>query len=328
MVELRGAVAAAGALPTACRADPGEVAALVAHDPPVAVVAVGADAAALRHRLDPLGLDHGPEVIELEELTGSGGRFDAAAARRLRALIDRRDLRARASELEAVAADLAIARRREGDAAALDTLRRLAMAAEYRDDNTREHTERVGDLAARLARQCGHDTRTVWLVRQAAPLHDLGKIAVPDTVLLKPGSLTSEEFEVVKTHAVLGARVLAGSDSELLVDRRAGGALAPRALGRQRLPRRPGRRGDPARGPSRARRRRLRRAGARAPVQGVVDRGGGGGGDPARRGHAVRPPGGGGVRGARRRRLGRPSTSEIHPRPRAARREAAGVVPP
>jgi response regulator RpfG family c-di-GMP phosphodiesterase len=216
MVELRGAVAATGALPTACRADPGEVAALVAHDPPVAVVTVDADAGAVRHRLDPLGLDHGPEVIELVELTGPGGRFDAAAARRLRALVDRRELRGRTIELEAVAADLAIARRRDGDAAALDTLRRLAMAAEYRDDNTREHTERVGDLAARLARQCGHDNRTVWLVRQAAPLHDLGKIAIPDTVLLKPGSLTKEEFEVVKTHAVLGARVLADSDSELL----------------------------------------------------------------------------------------------------------------
>ena len=214
--ELRGAVALTGALPTACRADPGEVAALVAHDPPTAVVTVGADAGAVRYRLDPLGLDNGPEVVELEELTGPGGRFDAAAARRLRALVDRRELRARAVELEAVAADLAVARRRDADAAALDTLRRLAMAAEYRDDNTREHTERVGDLAARLARHLGHDDRTVWLVRQAAPLHDLGKIAIPDHVLLKPGKLTDEEFEVVKTHAMLGARVLAGSDSDLL----------------------------------------------------------------------------------------------------------------
>ena len=211
--ELRGAVALTGALPTACRADPGEVAALVAHDPPAAVVTVGTDAGAVRYRL---GLDNGPEVVELEELTGPGGRFDAAAARRLRALVDRRELRARAVELEAVAADLAVARRRDADAAALDTLRRLAMAAEYRDDNTREHTERVGDLAARLARHFGHDDRTVWLVRQAAPLHDLGKIAIPDHVLLKPGKLTDEEFEVVKTHAVLGARVLAGSDSDLL----------------------------------------------------------------------------------------------------------------
>jgi response regulator RpfG family c-di-GMP phosphodiesterase len=216
MVELRGAVAATGALPTACRADPGEVAALVAHDPPAAVVAVGADAAALRHRLDPLGIGNGPEVVELEELTGPGGRFDAIAARRLRALVERRELRARTTELESLAADLALARRRDADAACLDMLRRLAMAAEYRDDNTREHTERVGDLAARLARHLGHDDRTVWLVRQAAPLHDLGKIAIPDNVLLKPGKLTSEEFEVVKAHAVLGARVLGGGESDLL----------------------------------------------------------------------------------------------------------------
>jgi response regulator RpfG family c-di-GMP phosphodiesterase len=213
MGELRGAVALAGAVPTACRADPGEVAALVSRDPPVAVVTVGADADAIRYRLDPLGLDNGPEVVELEEL---GGRFDAAAARRLRALVDRRELRARAAELEAVAADLAIGRRRDVEAAAADALRRLAMAAEYRDDNTREHTERVGDLAARLARHLSCDDRTVLLVRQAAPLHDLGKIAIPDNVLLKPGPLTSEEFEVVKTHALLGARVLAGSDSDLL----------------------------------------------------------------------------------------------------------------
>jgi response regulator RpfG family c-di-GMP phosphodiesterase len=214
--ELRGAVAAAGAVPTACRADPGEVAALVAHDPPAAVVAVGADARALRYRLDPLELDNGPEIVELEELTGPGRRFDAAAARRLRALVDRRELRARAGQLEAAVADLALARQRDVDAAGLDTLRRLAMAAEYRDDNTREHTERVGDLAGRLARRLGQGDRTVWLVREAAPLHDLGKIAIPDTVLLKPGKLTSEEFEVVKTHAVLGARVLAGSESDLL----------------------------------------------------------------------------------------------------------------
>jgi PAS domain S-box-containing protein len=58
----------------------------------------------------------------------------------------------------------------------------------------------------------------VWLIRQVAPLHDLGKIAIPDTVLLKPGRLTNEEFEVVKTHAVLGARVLAGGESSWSLD--------------------------------------------------------------------------------------------------------------
>jgi HD-GYP domain-containing protein (c-di-GMP phosphodiesterase class II) len=213
---LRGAVSLAGAVVVASGGDPGEVAASAAQERPAAVLAVGADAAAMRSRLDPLGLGDGPEVVEVEELTGPGGRFDAAAAGRLRAVVDRRELRARAAELEAVVADQALARRRDVEAGGLDGLRRLALAAEYRDDNTHEHTERVADLAARQARHLGHGDRTVWLVRQTAPLHDVGKIAIPDTVLLKPGRLTDEEFEVVKTHAVLGARVLAGGETDLL----------------------------------------------------------------------------------------------------------------
>jgi response regulator RpfG family c-di-GMP phosphodiesterase len=214
--ELRAAISLAGAVPAACSGDPADVVAAVAHEPPAAVLAVGADLAALRARLDPLDLETGPEVVPVEDLTRSGTPFDAAAARRLRALIDRRALRARQVELEAVVATQAVDSRRDLEAASVDLLRRLAAAAEYRDDNTHEHTQRVGDLAARLARSLGHDDRTVWLVRQAAPLHDLGKIAVPDNILLKPGRLTNEEFEVVKTHAVLGARVLAGGESDLL----------------------------------------------------------------------------------------------------------------
>jgi putative two-component system response regulator len=192
------------------------VAAVVAVDPPAAVVAIGGNADALRAGLDPLGLDMGPEVVAIEELVDAGRGFDGTAARRLRALVERRALRARQTELEGIVAAQAVARRRHDEEAALDTLRRLALAAEYRDDNTHEHTQRVGELAARLARHLGHEDRTVWLIRQVAPLHDLGKIAIPDTVLLKPGKLTREEFEVVKTHAVLGARVLAGGESDLL----------------------------------------------------------------------------------------------------------------
>ncbi|MGH2949155.1 MAG: HD-GYP domain-containing protein [Solirubrobacteraceae bacterium] len=214
--ELGAALASGGAVPAACTADPAEVAAVVAQDPPAAVVSVGGDVEAMRARLDPLGLDGGPEVVPLEDVTAADEPFGPAAARRLRAIVDRRSLHARQSELESVVAAQAVARRRDVEAAGVDALRRLAMAAEYRDDNTHEHTERVGDLAARLARHLGHDDRTVWLVRQAAPLHDLGKIAIPDTVLLKPGRLTDEEFEVVRTHAVLGARVLAGGESDLL----------------------------------------------------------------------------------------------------------------
>ena len=101
-----------------------------------------------------------------------------------------------------------------------------------------------------MARHLGEDDRFVWLVRQAAPLHDLGKIAIPDSILLKPGQAGSdEEFEVVKTHAVLGARVLDDGKSEVLGGGRADRPLAPRALGRQRLPGR-------ARGRRRSRSRR------------------------------------------------------------------------
>src|SRR4051795_4896382 len=91
-----------------------------------------------------------------------------------------------------------------------------ALAAEYRDDNTPEHTERVAALAARLGRRLGLSELAVIHIRHAAPLHDVGKIAIPDSILLKPGRLSAQEFEVVKTHAEAGARVLADAESELL----------------------------------------------------------------------------------------------------------------
>jgi PAS domain S-box-containing protein len=97
-----------------------------------------------------------------------------------------------------------------------ETLHSLALAAEYRDYETAQHTVRVGENAARLAAQLGLAASVVTLIRQAAPLHDVGKIGIPDHILLKPGKLTSEEFEVIKQHTVLGARLLAGSDGEIL----------------------------------------------------------------------------------------------------------------
>jgi hypothetical protein len=212
----RSGLAAQGALAEVCAPDAASVAAkAAAGDPLAAVVALDGSEAALRAGLDPLGLEGGPPVVPVLDLVGPREPFDAIAARRLRALVQLTNLRARARELEGVVAAQAVSRRRELEAAELDGLRRLAEAAEYRDDNTHEHTQRVGHLAALLARRVGLGDRMVWLVRQAAPLHDLGKIAIPDSILLKPGKLSDEEFEVVKTHALLGARVLAGRTSEL-----------------------------------------------------------------------------------------------------------------
>jgi PAS domain S-box-containing protein len=107
-------------------------------------------------------------------------------------------------------------RTRELDDARADTLRQLAIAAEYRDDETYQHTERVGHIASRLALGLGLPAGQVTLLRHAAPLHDVGKLAIPDCILLKPGRLTPEEFDVMKTHAELGARLLSSGGSRVL----------------------------------------------------------------------------------------------------------------
>ncbi len=102
------------------------------------------------------------------------------------------------------------------EAARLETLHRLALAAEYRDDGTYEHTERVARTAFLLAQAIGLSERDASLIHQAAPLHDLGKLAVGDAVLLKPGRLSVSEFEHVKKHPRAGAAILTGSASEVL----------------------------------------------------------------------------------------------------------------
>jgi putative two-component system response regulator len=107
-------------------------------------------------------------------------------------------------------------RTQELEEAQVEILERLALAAEFRDDATHEHTRRVGEISARLARKLGLPDAVVELVRRAAPLHDLGKIAVPDSLLLKYERLSAEEFEIVKSHTTVGARILSGSRHPLL----------------------------------------------------------------------------------------------------------------
>ncbi|MEI7742742.1 MAG: HD domain-containing phosphohydrolase [Chloroflexota bacterium] len=102
------------------------------------------------------------------------------------------------------------------EAAQLETLDRLARTAEYRDDQTGRHVVRVGRVAALLARILGLDEDTVRLLRLAAPLHDLGKIGIPDRILLAPRKLTVEEFDEMKKHTQIGSQILMGSGSNLL----------------------------------------------------------------------------------------------------------------
>ena len=104
----------------------------------------------------------------------------------------------------------------ELEGAYLDTLERLAIAAEFRDDETGRHTERVGEVAAMLGSVLGLPEEDLFLIRRAAPLHDVGKIGIPDSILRKPGPLTGEEWEIMKTHASIGARILAGGRSRVV----------------------------------------------------------------------------------------------------------------
>lgn len=95
----------------------------------------------------------------------------------------------------------------------LEMLVRLARAAEYRDDDTGEHTWRVAQTAGAIARRMSLGPARVEMLMRAARLHDVGKITVPDAVLLKPGGLTDEEFQIVRGHAKAGAELLSGSRS-------------------------------------------------------------------------------------------------------------------
>jgi putative nucleotidyltransferase with HDIG domain len=102
------------------------------------------------------------------------------------------------------------------EAARLELLAFLARATEYRDDDTRQHTERVGRTAALIAEEIGVDAADVALLRFAAPLHDIGKLGVADSILLKPGRLTPEERAEMERHTIMGAAMLAGSQSDVL----------------------------------------------------------------------------------------------------------------
>jgi putative two-component system response regulator len=101
-------------------------------------------------------------------------------------------------------------------AAEVDMANRLALVSEYRDYPDASHVQRVGRLSALLAERLGMSDLDVNVIRFAAPLHDIGKIAIPDSILLKPAPLTLDELDVMKSHTTIGGRMLAGSHSPIL----------------------------------------------------------------------------------------------------------------
>jgi putative two-component system response regulator len=102
------------------------------------------------------------------------------------------------------------------DKAQMEVMQRLALAAEYRDDDTRLHTRRVGMIAQRIAQALDLPEEQTNLILHASPLHDVGKIGIPDAILLKHGKLTVDEFAIMKEHTVIGGNILSKSNSPCL----------------------------------------------------------------------------------------------------------------
>lgn len=155
--------------------------------------------------------------------------LEAGAADFLNKPIDRIEFQARMRNLAALAtsraqlADRAMWLRSEVDRATsalrereIETIVRLTRAAEFRDSVTGMHVIRVGEMCAALARTIGLPEEECQMLLLAAPMHDIGKVATPDHILLKPGKLTPEEFEIMKQHTIAGHSILKGSASPML----------------------------------------------------------------------------------------------------------------
>ena len=98
----------------------------------------------------------------------------------------------------------------------IDTIYRLTMVAEFKDEDTGTHIKRIGHYTALLTQHLGLSEDVVDTIRYASPMHDIGKIAIPSNIILKPTRLSVEEFALMKTHTTIGAKILQGSNSELL----------------------------------------------------------------------------------------------------------------
>ncbi|GAB4288423.1 MAG: HD domain-containing protein [Myxococcota bacterium] len=98
----------------------------------------------------------------------------------------------------------------------LDTIFRLSVAAEYRDNDTANHLRRMSNYSRLIAEKMGFTTAEQEFLLHAAPMHDVGKLGIPDSILQKPGRLTPEERKIMERHTIIGAEILSGSDSDVL----------------------------------------------------------------------------------------------------------------
>jgi HD-GYP domain-containing protein (c-di-GMP phosphodiesterase class II) len=179
---------------------PSQLRALLLWAPPAALLLAAALGAILAE-------DAAATAVYLAVALASAGLLGWRAGASSRAAL-KQEIDDRSGELHRALTELEIAQS--------ETVRRLSMAVEFRDEDTGAHIERIGRFSTLLAEQAGLDGELCERLGYAAPLHDVGKVAIPDAILLKPGPLTAEERAIVETHAEEGHRLLRGSSSSIL----------------------------------------------------------------------------------------------------------------
>lgn len=201
-----------------------EVAAQIRENPvyldlPIMMV-TGLDTRQDRLRAVAVGInDFIPKPVEASEL-----HLRAGSLLRLKQAHDQ--IRRHKTELEQAvekrtldlraAMDGVVAAQRQTHEAHLDTIRRLVLAAEYKDRDTGAHIERMGRYSEVLAKGCQLAPRAIEVIRNASPMHDVGKLGIPDAILLKSSQLDPDEWEIMKQHTVIGVKILHGSQSPVL----------------------------------------------------------------------------------------------------------------
>jgi putative two-component system response regulator len=143
--------------------------------------------------------------------------FDRVEAlTRIRNMLEVRLLHRRVRDQNRILEETVNARTREILETRLEVIRRLGRAAEYRDNETGLHIIRMSLAAAALGRTIGLGASDCELILNASPMHDIGKIGIPDRILLKPGPLDADEWAIMKRHPAIGAELLSGGSSELM----------------------------------------------------------------------------------------------------------------
>jgi len=169
-----------------------------------------------------LTAQHGHDYL-LKALSGGardfiGKPFDRTELlMRVRNLLDAQLGHRMLYEQKEVLDDMVRLRTQELEHTRLKIVQCLGRAAEYRDNETGNHIIRVSNVSALLAKKLGWSDAAVELIRHASPMHDVGKIGIPDHVLLKPGKFDAEERSIINTHTTIGAELLNGDDADLIV---------------------------------------------------------------------------------------------------------------